>query len=790
MFADYSAINYRMKFQQISLQIKIFFGYGVIILVIGYMFFVLFHERNRMNTIEQKEQELHHVRKEINTIHRYITGLATSAESVACWQEEDCVAYHEKREEVDHLLLKLTETRLEQTELVQIDTLRNLLREKENQLMQIAELYIRKDRVDSLIMRRLSVIAYQVINPRTVTRRKKGIAGLLGKKETVTVVPVTSYLHRENRQLFDLQEEYGDLLDFYTDSLEWHNKKLNHELMALITRLDSLSETEFYNKISKMTEIREESLSNIYMAMFLALFLILVSHVVIQRDIRRRAKERTELERLLNQNRELLTMRDKIILTVSHDIRSPLNIISGHAELAKGCWNKEKLDYHLAKVSRSCCHILHLVNNLLDIYRMNGSKESRHDVPFHLDVFFDRIQDTYRQKANNKGLLFIVENTGLDVNVLGDMDRLEQILDNLLGNAVKFTDSGHIHLVALYKEGNLSLIVSDTGVGMDESIQKHLFVPFERGSQHMNPDGFGLGLAITKGLVGLLEGTISVRSVYGKGSTFEVVLPLPIMEGGVDTDDNLVPVSLHLPQNVLVIDDDRMQLEVIYEFLERGGVSCRICQTAKEVVAALRDSQFDMVLTDIQMSGTNGFNLLKLLRMSCIGNSRTVPVLAMTARGDANPGTYQEAGFAGCIYKPFSKDQLLRFLSSIMLQVKGKEFSTIKFQPLLDDVVDKERILLSLLEESKKNITDLEKGLQSENLHSLRKTIHRMLPMWELLRMDNILERVHKMLYDDTTNFESVKIGTERIINYIRELIKDIDVEIRKMDNETENTDC
>lgn len=779
-----------MRYLQNPLQLKVLFGYGIIVLIIIYMLSVLFHERNRMDTIEYEERKLHQIRKDINTIHRYITGLATAGESVACWQEEDRVVYHKERRKVDSLLSKLQRTRLEQTGLVQIDTLRQLLLEKEKQLMQIAELYMRKDEADSLIMHHLSVVGHQLSTPKTVVRRKKGIAGLLGRKETVSVAPVISYSAKQNRQLISLQEEYGNLLEFHTDSLGWHNKKLNSELSALITRLDTLSETGFYNKIRNMAEVREESLSNIYLAMLLALFLIIVSHIVIQRDIRRRAKERTELEKLLNQNRELLTMRDRIILTVSHDIRGPLNIISGHAELARGCRSKKKLDYHLARVSSSCCHILHLVNNLLDIYRMNGSKESRHDVPFRLDAFFERIQDTYRQKANNKGLLFVVESTGLDVNVSGDMDRLEQILDNLLGNAVKFTDSGDIRLAALYKEGRLSLTVSDTGVGMDEGMQKHLFVPFERGSQHMNPDGFGLGLAITKGLVSLLEGTISVRSAHGKGSTFEVSLPLPETEEGLDIGDKPEPVSLRLPKNVLVVDDDRMQLEMIYEFLERGGVSCRICQTAKEVVAALRDSPFDMVLTDIQMSETDGFNLLKLLRMSCIGNSQTVPVLAMTARGDANPGAYREAGFSGCIYKPFSKDQLLRFLSSMMSQAKGKEFSTVKFKPLLDDVADKGRVLRSLSEESARNITDLEKGLETEDLLCLRETVHRMLPVWELLRMDSILERYRKTLHDDTADFESVKTGTERIIDCTRELMKDIDTEIRKLDYETENTDC
>ena len=160
---------------------KVLFGYGVIILVVGYMLSILFHERNCMDTIEYEERKLHQIRKDINTIHRCITGLATAGESVACWQKEDRVVYHKERRKVDSLLFKLQRTRLEQTGLVQIDTLRQLLLEKEKQLMQIAELYTRKDEADSLIMHHLSVVDHQLSIPTTVIRRKKGIAGLLGQ---------------------------------------------------------------------------------------------------------------------------------------------------------------------------------------------------------------------------------------------------------------------------------------------------------------------------------------------------------------------------------------------------------------------------------------------------------------------------------------------------------------------------------------------------------------------------------------------------------------------------------
>lgn len=229
--------------------------------------------------------------------------------------------------------------------------------------------------------------------------------------------------------------------------------------------------------------------------------------MIIQRDIREKEKNRKRLEDTIKQNISLLEMRKNIILTISHDIRAPLNVIGGSAELAMDTRDKKRRDNHLNNIKIVCRHITHLLNNLLDVYRLNEAKETRNDVPFNLDDLLGRTVSGFSHIVNNKGILFDHQFDNTGVKLLGDMDRIAQIVDNLLTNAVKFTESGTISFNARYGDGHLYLEVKDTGIGMNEIMLSRIFRPFERLASETNTDGFGLGLPITKGLVDLLGGT-------------------------------------------------------------------------------------------------------------------------------------------------------------------------------------------------------------------------------------------------------------------------------------------
>lgn len=481
-------------------------------------------------------------------------------------------------------------------------------------------------------------------------------------------------------------------------------------------------------------------------------------------------------------------MRKNIILTISHDIRAPLNVISGSAELAVDTREKKRRNTHLHNIRIVCRHVVHLLNNLLDVYRLNEAKETHNDVPFNLNALLERIAFGFSHVVNNKGILFSHDFTGTDVKLCGDVDRIEQIIDNLLTNAVKFTESGTIGFYARYDEGELQLEIKDTGIGMSEETLSRIFRPFERSSSVSNAEGFGLGLPITQGLVNLLGGTIDVTSHIGHGSTFRVTLPLNTTDEPTESENRIIPHPAHLPQNVLVIDDDKMFLDVIKEMLERNGMSCTTCTTTKEVVKAMRGKDYDLLLSDIQMPGTNGFGLLTLLRNSNIGNSRTMPVIAMTARGDRDKDAFLHAGFTDYIYKPFSSSELLSLLSMIKTN-RREEKQDFDFSMILSEVRDKSQTLLSFIFQSERDREELGTAMKNGDRQQLREITHRMQPMWELLRVEEPLLAYRTLLKDSETSDKELYEHTRQIIDSTATLIKAAEAEIKKLTDETEDTD-
>lgn len=782
------ALN-KIHLKETSLKLKILSGYLVVLLVIGCILLILLDERQRLREIDIDVSVNRTIRHDINTAHRQVTELATLGEFVISWEDSDYQTYRKKRECVDSLLQRLQQNCVEFIGPEQIDTLRSLLESKEQHLLHIMQAFHKQEEADSLLMHRLPLVTKQVTHPRETIRRKKGILGLLGKKETIQIAAPTGTLHALNEQLIEMQEERIHNLENYADKLRGKNRMLNGKLMELITQMDYLIQAASEQKEQRTEDMRQRSFRLMAYVLVLAIVLLVAFYLIIHRDLRQKEKSRRVLEESIRQNKALLDMRKKIILTISHDIRGPLGSINGSAELAMDTREKRKRNNHLANIQASCRHILHLVNNLLDIYRMNECKETRNDVPFRLNQLIERTVAGYLHKSNDKGILFTTQLSGVEITVKGDADRIEQILDNLLANAIKFTKAGEISLIIDYKNGQLIMEVRDTGVGMNDETQSRIFEPFERAAQEVNPEGFGLGLSITKGLVGLLDGTISVESSVGKGSTFRVVLPLAHTEEIEGKENKPVTGIMRLPRQVLAIDDDTVQLEVIKEMLERNGVACKTCNHAREVVQALRQQQFDLILTDVQMPGTTGFDLLKLLRNSNIGNSRTVPVMAMTARGDRDAHNFVEAGFSSCISKPFSIQELLLFLSSAVLQGNEESKAVANFSMLTSETSDKQKIVELFIEEAKRAIMELQVALETVDRTKLRETLHRMFPVWELLKADEPLLAYRELLRDGKVDENTVREETEKVVAYTHELIMVAGNELAKLEHGTEDID-
>lgn len=772
--------------RRISLQHKILFGYVILVAVIGSMAATLLHERNRVVGIESEMKHIQRVQHDVNTAHRYITLLAMRGETALAWEGEDFEDYRSLRQRVDTMLQAMYNKNRDFVSKAQIDTLCLLLKSKEEHLHQIMQLFREQDSPDGLVLTRLPEEA----KAQTVTRKKKGIAGFFGAKETVEVAPSASATLRTlNKELLTIQAERQEAIDNYTDSLRSHNKELNRKLRTLITTMHDQTERILIEKEERLEASYDRSVDIITWLIASAIVLLVISNLIIYRDIREKQKSRKRLEETVAQNTVLLEMRKNIILTISHDIRAPLNIIGGSAELAMDTREKKRRNIHLDNIRTVCKHVVHLLNNLLDVYRLNETKETRNDVPFNLKELLERTSSGFSHVINNKGILFKCDFKGAEVKLCGDVDRIEQIIDNLLTNAVKFTESGTIRFNVRYHDGELFMEITDTGIGMSEETLSRIFRPFERHASASNTQGYGLGLPITQRLVNLLGGTIEVSSRVGHGTTFRVTLPFPVTDEPIESENRIVPHPMHLPQNVLVIDDDAMQRDVVKEMLERNGVTCTACSSAKEVVKMMRNRNYDLLLSDIQMPGTNGFELLTLLRNSNIGNSHTIPVVAMTARGDREKDAFLDAGFTNCIYKPFSSSELLSLLSSVK-RCRAKEKQRIDFDALLYEAGDKVKLLCSFIEQSKQDLDALDVALKNGRRDGLREVVHRMQPVWELLQMEEMLSDYRMLLKDDGVNESTVKEHTRQVMECTAMLIAEAENELKRLKDETENTDC
>ena len=366
--------------------------------VIASMAAILVHERERIREIEAESAEIRQVRRDINAAHRHITRLATLGESVIGWKEADTTRYRILRQHTDSLLQALKPHCRDYVRPAQIDTLRTLLAEKETLLLHLTEILARQDEADSLLVNHLPEVARRATRIRTVRQKKGGLAGVLGGKKTVQVLPSAKELHQFSDSLIALQQRQTAEMDAYTDSLRIRNRTLNTQLNRLVSDLDRQALGAFIQKERKMAEAQSLSVRLFTATISAAIILLFLSYLTIHRELKRNADEKKKREKLIGKlqesnakNEELLRLRRNLIQNVSHELRTPLTAISGNAELLLNDDNKDSRVRHAETIKTSAGRMASMLNSLLDYFRLDSRKVTILSKPFRLNLI--AIQD-------------------------------------------------------------------------------------------------------------------------------------------------------------------------------------------------------------------------------------------------------------------------------------------------------------------------------------------------------------------------------------------------------------
>ena len=387
-------------------------------------------------------------------------------------------------------------------------------------------------------------------------------------------------------------------------------------------------------------------------------------------------------ESLIKQNAEAISAskaKSAFLANMSHEIRTPMNAIIGMSYIAKESLNdKEKVAESIEQITRASGHLLELLNNILDMSKIESGKFKLAPEPFSLQSALDEAVSIFTLRCNEKNISLIMDIDALPAVVLGDALRLKQVIINLLGNAVKFTEpEGEVCLGVSGEEieGTLKLRVSvrDTGIGMSEEQISRLFNAFEQadGSIATRYGGTGIGLALSQHLVGLMGGVITVESLPGHGSIFSFAIELPISASDGEDDGKQACDSLDLSgKRLLIVDDVEINRIIMSEFLSKTNAVIEEVQDGAQAVSAFTESPegyYDLIFMDVRMPNMDGYEATRRIRAMSRKDAAALPIVAMTAnayREDVEKAL--AAGMTAHLAKPLEFERICGLLAHLI----------------------------------------------------------------------------------------------------------------------------
>lgn len=784
-----------------STRIKILVGYALLAIVLLSATWMIYDNTRSLTAVNSASERLMARRDIVDTLVFSMLETANAERSILLGDASEWQRF-------DHAISNSTEKARQLRPLIsdslkrqRLDTLVILLKAKrQNTMLVMAE--IGKDSRDIFYSNKMKALHSGrdsvVIHPRTaeqhdqretvyeIVKTKKGFFRRLGdafRRQHTDTVGMTRVQKRATADtvnhrvdiadsvanaLAEIQQKQQRESGRQKERIAGRNSELQRVSILLAWRTGQLLEdiqndehTALRRVVDKAMNSRRTMIMRIAGLGLLAILSAAILVVYILRDIRRERRDHQRIIEAKAETERIMQQRERLLLTITHDIKAPAASIAGFIDLLAEYVDRPKAIGYLKSIGGSAQHLLQLVSALLDYHQLESGKAEIHEESFSPATLIRECVGGMQPQALEKGLL-LESNINVADNMVcrSDAFRIKQIVNNLVGNAIKYTDEGKVTVSTAYMSGRLTIGVADTGCGMTPEEQQRVFNAFTRLPGAQRKEGVGLGLSIACEIVERLGGSINLVSRKGEGSKFTVVIPMETANGNDDKAETTIDIEIDetaeagagISQSnenrnsgdkslrILIVDDDKLQQQLLLEMFARvEGILLDITSTthACEAIQLAHDIKPDIVFTDIEMPEMNGNEIMKRIRE----NGMAMKFVAITAHEPSIMPKLRNEGFDACLFKPFSVETLAATICQItghMVRVKEKQQDSTAdslrsaLLPFTDGDAEAERQIIADICRSIDEYLELLGD--ADNSDSIAKAAHKAMPLLEMIK--------------------------------------------------------